>query len=297
MRCQTPGKICEGLWYLGHPESGVYLLDGSSESIIISGGTSYIVPALMCQLEEFGLSEDRISGILILHAHFDHIGIIPFFRKLHPGIRVYASDRAWQILGQPRNIITINEFSHRMAQRMGMADAALGLDWPDGLRGETVYEGTAIHLGNIDVLVMETPGHSSCSVSAYVPQLRALFPSDGGGIPYKGRIFAAPNSNFLQYRTSLQRMEPLDIDYICADHFGYVHGDEARSYLARSIQSADEEFERLSNIYEQFRDVEIAAKEAASSFLAEHPDYFLTPDIYEGICGQMMKQIARLAEA
>jgi len=297
MRCQTPGKVCEGLWYLGHPESGVYLLEGSNESIIISGGTSYIAPALIRQLEEFAISEDRISGILILHAHFDHIGIVPIFRQRHPGIRVYASDRAWQILGEPRNIATVNEFSHRIAKRMGMADSALGLDWPDGLRGETVYEGTAIALGNIDVLVMETPGHSSCSVSAYVPQLKALFPSDGGGIPYRGRIFAAPNSNFVQYRASLLRMEQLDIEYICADHFGYVYGNEARSYLARSIQSVDEEFERLSNIYERFRDVEVAAQEAASSFLKEHPDYFLTPDIYEGICRQMIKQIARSTAA
>ena len=53
---------------------------------------------------------------------------------------------------------------------------------------ESVSEGTTINLGNIDVQIMETPGHSSCSITAYVPQLLALFPSDGGGIPYKETV-------------------------------------------------------------------------------------------------------------
>lgn len=293
MRCQTPGRICDGLWYLGHTESGVYLLEGSDESMIISGGMSYIVPSVMNQLQEFGLREDRIFNILILHSHFDHIGIVPFFRQRHPDIRVYASSRAWQILAEPRNILTINEYSHRIAERMGMADAGCELDWPQGLLGESVYEGTTINLGNIDVQIMETPGHSSCSISAYVPQLRVLFPSDGGGIPYKDTIVAAPNSNFTQYEESLKKMEPLRVEYLCADHFGYVCGDEACSYLARSIKSAEEEHTRFVTIYSRLGDTEVAAKEAASSFLAENPDYFLSPDIYEGICRQMMKQIAK----
>jgi 2-aminobenzoylacetyl-CoA thioesterase len=293
MRSQTPGKICDGLWYLGRAESGVYLIAGRDESMIISGGMSYIAPSVMRQLQEFGLKEDRISSMLILHAHFDHIGIVPFFRQRHPDIRVYASRRAWQILAEPRNILTINEFSRRVTEHMGSADAGCELDWPQGLLGESVYEGTTINLGGIEVQIMETPGHSSCSITAYVPQLRALFPSDGGGIPYKETIVAAPNSNFTQYKDSLKKMEPLTVKYLCADHFGYVSGDEAGSYLARSIQSAEQEYTRLATIYHRLQDIEIAAKEAASSFLAQNPDYFLSPDIYEGICRQMMKQIAK----
>ncbi len=293
MRRQDPGRICDGLWYLGHSESGIYLLEGSNESMIISGGMSYIVPAVMSQLQEFGLREDRILHILILHSHFDHVGIVPFFRQRNPKIRVYASGRAWQILAEPRSISTINKFSHRIAERMGMPDPGNELDWPQGLLGENVYEGTTINLGNIDVQIMETPGHSSCSISAYVPQLRALFPSDGGGIPYKNIIVAAPNSNFIQYEESLRKMEPLRVSYLCADHFGYISGDEALCYLSDSIKSAEEERAKFTAIYNRFKDIKIAAKEAAALFLAENPDYFLSPDIFEGICLQMIKQIAR----
>lgn len=295
MRCRAPGKICDGLYYLGHAESGVYLVAGRNEAMIISGGMSYIAPVVARQLQELGVGEDCISSMLILHAHFDHIGIVPFFRQRHPDLKVYASARAWQILTEPRNILTINQFGRRVTEHLGIVDSEYVPDWRPGPPGETVYEDSAINLGGIDVHILETPGHSSCSVTAYVPQLQALFPSDGGGIPYKEAIVAAPNSNFIQYTDSLKKMERLTVKYLCADHFGYVTGDEALSYVARSLESTEQEYRRLAAIYHRVQDVEIAAKEAASSFLAQNPDYFLSPDIYEGICRQMMKQIARFS--
>ncbi len=293
MRCESPGRVTDRLWYLGHKESGIYLLEGRDQSLIISGGTSYIVPTVMRQLEEFSLKEDRILGMLILHSHFDHIGVIPYFKRRNPELRIFGSRRAWEVLSVPGNVSTINEFSRQIATKMGAGPIGSDLEWPENVQGEAVQDGDIINLGGVTLEIMETPGHSSCSISAYCPELGALFPSDGGGIPYKGTIVAAPNSNFDQYRASLQRMALLTVDYLCADHFGYVYGEEARSYIENSIKSADEEFQRLANIYRRSKDVDIAARDAASSFLDQNPDYFLTPDIYEGVCRQMMKYVAR----
>jgi len=265
--------------------------------MIISGGMSYLVPVLLHQFDEFGLKEDRIQGIIILHAHFDHIGIVPFFLKRHPELKIYASGRAWQILHQPKSIRTINEFSHSQTERMGLhVPYEEGeLDWHLGLSGDTLSEGDSMDLGGMGLQILETPGHSSCSISAYVPQIRALFPSDGGGIPYKGSIIAAANSNFALYLESLRKMELLQVDYLCADHFGYFHGDEAKRYISRSIDLARKELARLEEIYRRSPNIEAAAKEMASSFITENPDYFLTLEIYEGICRQMMRHIAKTA--
>ena len=292
---QKPGKVCDGLWYLGRPESGVYLLEGRNGSIIISGGMSYLASDLLRQFDEFGLKEDRIRGMVILHAHFDHIGIVPFFRRRNPDIRVYASARGWEILSEPKHIDTINHFSHRLTERMKMdvPYTPEELDWPVGLSGDRIFEGDVIDLGDRQIKIFETPGHSSCSISAYVPRIKALFPSDGGGIPYKGTILAAANSNFTLYLESLRKLETLQIDYLCADHFGYVSGDEATTYISSSIESAIKERARLEEIYRRSLDIDVAAREAASSFIRENPDYFLTPDIYEGVCRQMMRHIAK----
>jgi len=295
VNCQNPDKVCDGLWYLGRPESGVYLLEGRNGSIIISGGMSYLVPTLLHQFDEFGLDERRINGIIILHAHFDHIGIVPFFRRRNPGLKIYASARAWQILSESKNIDTINQFSRQTTERMKIDApyAADQLDWPVGLSGDTISEGDVIDLGNREIQIFETPGHSSCSIAAYVPQIKALFPSDGGGIPYKGTIIASANSNFTLYLESLKKMEMLQVDYLCADHFGYVFGNEAKSYISSSIDLATKERARLEDIYRRSLDIEVAAREMASSFINANPDYFLTLEIYEGVCRQMMRHIAK----
>lgn len=295
MNCQNPGKVCDGLWYLGRPESGVYLLEGRNGSIIISGGMSYLVADLLRQFDEFGLKENRIRGVVILHAHFDHIGIVPFFRRRNPDIKIYASARGWEILSEPKHIDTINQFSHRLTERMkvDVPYTREELDWPAGLSGDRISEGDVIDLGSRQIQIFETPGHSSCSISAYVPQIKALFPSDGGGIPYKGTILASANSNFTLYLESLKRLETLEIDYLCADHFGYVYGNEANTYISSSIDSAMKERARLEDIYRRSFDIDAAAREMASSFIRENPDYFLTLDIYEGVCRQMMRHIAK----
>lgn len=273
----------------------MYLLEGRTEAIIISGGMSYLAPDLLRQFDEFGLKEDRIRGIVILHAHFDHIGIVPFFRRRNPDIKIYASARGWEILSKPKHIDTINQFSHQLTERMRI-DVPFEreeLDWPVGLSGDRIGEGDEIDLGNRQIKIFETPGHSSCSISVYVPQIKALFPSDGGGIPYKGDIRPSANSNFTLYLESLKKLEALQIDYLCADHFGYVCGNEANTYISSSIDATIKERARLEEIYRRSFDIDAAAREAASSFIRENPDYFLTLDIYEGVCRQMMRHIAK----
>jgi len=298
MQSQTPGKICDGLWYLGFLETGVYLLENRDEYMIVSGGMSYILPTIMLQMKEFGLREERIKSVLILHAHFDHIGIVPYFHRTRTGVKVYGSERAFEILANPRAIDTINDFSRDVAAKMGMHDVCANyqLDWEVGLKGETVCENGIIKVGELEVQIIETPGHSSCSISAYVPQLRALFPSDGGGIPYKDKIVPAANSNYTFYMESLKKLKELQVEYMCADHFGYVYGDEARDYMARSLESAVEEYAMYEKVYRRTRDIEVAAREVATAWLTANPDYFLTPEIYLGICRQTMKHIARIVD-
>lgn len=287
------------MWYLGRKESGVYWLEGTDSAIVISGGTSYIAPDVVRQIREFRLDEEKLNGLLILHAHFDHIGIIPFLKRRYPHMTVYGSGRAWEILGTPKNVETINQFSRIVAERMGTLDVLKrhDLDWPVGLTGEVVNDGQRISLGDRDVQILFTPGHSSCSLTAYAPDIMALFPSDGGGIPYKDTIVCAGNSNYTQYQASLKKLAQLDVRYVCADHFGYVYGEEATGYMAQSIAAAKSERAMLEECYKRECDVARAARSYTETFFRDNHDYFLSPDIYEGVCRQMMRHIAKCLES
>ena len=120
MRHRNAGKIHDHLWYLGREESGVYLLEGNTSSLIISGGMSYLAPTVESQLNAFGIDETKIGKLLILHTHFDHVGLVPFFRQRCPGLEMIASEKGWKILQMPKAIDTINTFSRMVAERMGM---------------------------------------------------------------------------------------------------------------------------------------------------------------------------------
>ena len=216
MRSRRAGRIRDSLWYLGREESGIYLLEGKTSSLIISGGMSYLAPIVRTQIRDFGIDEAKIGKLLILHAHFDHVGLVPFLKRRYPDLELYASARAWEILQMPKGIETINTFSHLIAERMGLSGRLEGMDlrWRDDLSGAEVSEGTTIDLGGTIVEILETPGHSSCSISAYAPEMRALFPSDGGGIPYGEAIIPSGNSNFTRYQQSLAKLNHLAVDIL-----------------------------------------------------------------------------------
>ena len=298
MRIRQPAKICDHLWFLGCENSCVYLLEGDTESMIISGGMGYIVPDLLQQMKEFGIDETRITKLLILHSHFDHVGIIPFLKRRNKALVLYGSARAWEILHKPKAIDTINNFSREVAKQVGREGvyAAYDLEWRESLSGAIVSEGDIIDLGGMEGHVYETPGHSSCSISFYIPHLKALFASDGAGIPYKDTIVISANSNFTKYQESLEKLKELDVEYLCADHYGYISGKESRNFIRQCIETAKDYRSLLEDVYLREGDIESAAKKMLEAFLAENEDYFLSSNIMEGVYRQTFRHIAGVME-
>jgi len=295
MRIRNAGKVTDGLWCLGSEASNIYLLEGDEESMIVSGGMSYLVPTLLEQFQVFGIDETRITKLLILHAHFDHIGTIPFFKRRNLSLEVYASARGWEILGMPKAITTINNFGRDVAVHMGFEGVYSQYDigWGDDISGKSVVEGDHLGVKPLEGIVYETPGHSSCSVSFYVPSIKALFPSDGGGIPYKEMIIASGNSNFTKYQESLEKLKDLDVEFLCADHYGYIIGEEAGNYIRESIQTARARRSEMEEVYLQSRDMEVATRELVERFYRDNPDYLLTPEIFAGVYRQMLRHIVK----
>jgi glyoxylase-like metal-dependent hydrolase (beta-lactamase superfamily II) len=298
MRIRKPGKVRDRLWFLGREESGVYFLEGNDESMIINGGMSYIVSDLLRQFKEFGIDEERITKLLILHAHFDHVGIVPFFKRRHPKIDIYASRRGWEILQTGKAIQTINEFSRSIAKRTGeeIIYSTFDLDWRDDVTGKTVGDRDRIDLGGVDISVLEIPGHSSCSIAAYVPEFKVLFPTDGGGIPFDETIVTSGNSNYTKYQQSLEKLKDLEVEYYCADHYGYVEGKEAREFISKSIETARQQRERIEKVYRSTQDIDLAVQKLIPIFYQETPDYFLSPEIVQDVFRQMVRHIAGVME-
>ncbi len=294
MRLRTPGKICEGLWYLGVEESGIYLLEGRDSAMLISGGMSYILPDVIRQLDDFGINQEKIKSHVILHSHFDHVGVIPFFKRKLPEIQLYGSHRAWELLAMPKAVETINKYSQLVTERMRPNITGLDYDyqWRNDITGLQVTENTRIDLGDIEAVIYETPGHSSCSISVYVPALKALFPSDAGGIPYKDTIFPTGNSNFTMFQSSLERLSRLEVNYLGADHYGYLAGEEAQAFIGATAQMAARLRRLIETVFARKNDIDSTVSLLITEHYRQNPDYFLAPEILTGVYRQMVRHIS-----
>ena len=293
MRYRNPQKINDHLWFLGSRESCVYLLRGSKGFLLISGGLVSIIPDVLRQLENHRIDPASINGLLVLHTHFDHVGIVPFFKRLNPKMTVYASPRAIQIFNKPKAIKGINAASCAYLKTLGQKGLLHDFDfeWRIGMSFQAVSEGDIIDLGDMHVRVIETPGHSPCSISAYVPAIKALFPSDAGGIPYGDRTITYGTSNYTQFQKSLEKMVSLEVKYLCSDHYGYVSGTEARHFIARSSQEADRRRALMADAFARKGNLEDAAQQLAVRFREENSGEVVPFDIFVESFRQMIRHV------
>jgi glyoxylase-like metal-dependent hydrolase (beta-lactamase superfamily II) len=280
---------------LGGEESCVYLLEGGQTSVLISAGMSYILPDLFRQLAWWGMKPESIEHVVILHAHFDHVGVVPYLKRNRPDIRIYASARGWEVLANPKAVSVINEFSEKVRRRMkGSEDPLAGMDWTwrDDVKGETLAQGDCLDIGGRQVRFFETPGHSSCSISAWVPESKVLFPSDAVAIPYRDEYIIAVGSSFEKYLASLDKLAGLDARMICADHYGCIAGDEAREYIGQTRDATAQMMDRMRRALQTEGNIEQAARELIRLHYKLRPDYFVHPDILQRTYTQMLKQLA-----
>ncbi len=293
-----PGKVTDRITFLGSVDCCVYAVDGGEEAILIGGGMVYVAPDLLRQIDEFGIDERKIKRLVILHAHFDHCGLIPFLKKRWPWAVVTASARAKKLLSDPNISQTIANFNQAAVEAAGLQDKAeeLGLEFTAIDVEETVGEGDVISCGDLTFEVMEVPGHSSCSIALYMPREKALFPSDAAGIRYKDYFLAAGNSNFDLYQQSLEKMATYDVEVVLGEHYGASVGEDARIFLPRTIESARRTRMLLEESYKRTRNVEKSTEEIADVLLNEAPGAFFSRDILSLISGQMVKYIARTLE-
>ena len=243
MWIREPQKVSEEIEYLGTTDMCVYLLKGR-EYMFIEGGMSYVVPTLLRQLDERGVDQSKITKFLILHSHFDHCGMVPFFKRRLPQIEVLASARTKEVYGKEKAIHFIRERNRAMIEYYGMQREAaeFNLDIDAIPVDRVIKEGDRVDLGNgLTVEFSEVPGHSSCSIAAYVGKIRALFASDAAGIPNeRGIIYPIGNENFTQFQGSLAKLNEYDVEILCAARNGVFMGKDGREFISKTMRAAEQ---------------------------------------------------------
>ena len=294
MIIENPAMVTDRILLFGRKESCVYLLKGEGEYALIGGGMTYVIPDVIKQLREFKIEEDKIKRIVILHSHFDHCGIVPFFKKRWPWIKITASARAKELLARADVVERIGSLNRMLLieHDLGKQTIEMGLEFDAIDVEDVVKEGDVIICGDLSMEVIDTPGHSSCSIAVYVPHQKAMFGSDAGGVPFGDKIFTAANSNFDKYQNSLEKMAGYEINVYLAEHYGARTGGDARDYLQKSMDSALKTRRILEESYGKTKDIQKSTGEITDRFMEWVPADFMPKDIIAMVVGQMLKYIA-----
>jgi len=296
MIIEKPGFVTDRILFLGRKESCVYLLKGSEEFALLGGGLTYIVPDIIQQLKRFKIEEKKIKRIIILHSHFDHCGIVPFFKRRWPWVSITASQRAKELLDKPEVMESISSLNQILSTEHGLEqpDKDIGIELGRINIDDVVKEGDILSCDDLPMEVMEVPGHSSCSIAIYVPQEKAMFASDAGGIPIGDRIFTAANSNFDKYQESLQKMARYEIEVYLTEHFGARTGSDGRHFLQKSMDAAIETRSILEASYAKTKDIEKSTTEITDTVMEWVPESFMPKEIITMVIGQMIRFVAGL---
>jgi 2-aminobenzoylacetyl-CoA thioesterase len=268
MLTDKPGKIAEGLYLLGSQQNLMYLVRGE-ENMIIGGGMSWIAPYLDEQLDELKIGPGDIRYLVIQHAHFDHVGAIPYMQRKYPGMKVLATAAAKTTLSKEKVIQYMDLANKVMVEHVGPKERYEKLDLGIGIINvdKVVGDSTVIDLGNgMVVNFIETPGHSPCALSLYIPALKAIFPTDCAPCPI-GSIDnlarPSPQYDYNLYKKSLQKLLSHDIEICAFDHYDAVLGSDARQVLLNA-QALCKEFEaHVLDMYRESGDMEKVARQVA----------------------------------
>ena len=200
-----PSKVIElaqGIYQLRgeKPGSHVYLIKGDTKNVLIDTGVAGKFPALKDRLTELGLRVRDVNLIILTHEHYDHIGATAFF---HRTAVVAAHRLAANKLELQDEFVTFSKYKDQPSKPF----------WVD----IWLEDGSIIDLGNYELQVIHTPGHTSGCICLYEPRAGLLFTGD---TVFAGGTLSeiAVGGNVSDYVNSIRRLSNLKIKKLYPGH-------------------------------------------------------------------------------
>lgn len=222
----------------GKGSSTAFLILGKNKTALIDCGMAYCASSLIGNIQQVLNDERKLDYILLSHSHYYYISAVPYLRKIWPDVKVMAAEHAQNILNKKSALKTIKELNNQSALYYGSSQL---IDYDDTLMkvDHKISEGDSLNLGNISINVLETPGHTKCSLSFLVNN-EVIFPSETTGCMNKsGKINSAFIISYKQTIDSINKCRKANPRYIISPHFGLVDKSETPTYWEKCIEAAN----------------------------------------------------------
>ena len=206
----------------------VFLLDGGSEAALIDTGVGLEVDKILENIRDSGVPPKRITKIILTHAHSDHMGGASQLRAAFDA-QVYApwESAPWIRSGDEKAV------SLELAKRAGY--------YPEDyhLQGCAVdvelRDHDKIQVGDLEMVAIETPGHSRGHFSYLVRGYKRRLFFAGDLVFFGGAVILQniPDCSIQEYADSVCKLEGLGVNSLLCGHMtlplrnGQRHIDQA----------------------------------------------------------------------
>lgn len=235
------GSVTKEVSAAGHYIYPGYMIRGSSKNLMIEAGINILGPVYLENIGQFFGDENLLDLIFVTQSHYDHLGALPYLKRLLPHLKIGAAPRVRDLMQNPKVLSTMNFLSDALCDYVGNDMPATQEDttiraiaFDMGLR-----EGDVIDLGGISCHVYETPGHTRDHLSFYLPELSILFPGEALGNPAGDgtEVKVEFVTSYTDYIASIEKLYDLDPDIIAMSHMYVYHGDDARKHMDRTLKA------------------------------------------------------------
>jgi hydroxyacylglutathione hydrolase len=212
-RISVVGGGATGLGISHFLDPNVYLLSGGEELALVDAGAGWGEDRILDNVRSLGYEPERIRHIFLTHAHADHAGGAASLAE-RLGAQVYLSELEREALA------TADE------EALGLSIARRNGFYPEDYRlhpckvDVTLRGDERLRCGDLELVVIPTPGHSTGSVCFLVDtgEGAALFAGDtvfaGGRIS----LIVAPGSDLLAMQVSVAHLGGLNVASLLPGH-------------------------------------------------------------------------------
>lgn len=268
-----------------------YYVVGKTEAVIIECGMSVGVEVFAQQWRQIE-DQPQIKSILALHSHFDHVCGIPMLKNLFPDTRVLASAAAQKILsldkvltslGKADEVVSAAYFSQGL---ISSRPAPLQIDLL--AVDQVVGEGDSVDLGgNLKLNILATPGHSPCSIAAYLANEQIMFVSDAAGYRSPdGLMSPVFFQDYDLYMDTIRRLMTYPTEILAVGHGEVVVGKgQVQQFYEQSLAAAQEAFNKIRERLAEGEQEENLAGELFQTYikggLAFYPRHMMLGSMYQ----------------
>ncbi|MDI6806658.1 MAG: MBL fold metallo-hydrolase [Candidatus Aenigmarchaeota archaeon] len=215
---KEPIKVWEDVYQIGgagissFDDCSIYLVNAEPELVLIDSGTGESFDKLVENIRGLGLEPEKLSMIIVTHAHIDHIGSLAKLKEKFNS----------KILAHQLDVEKIESGEKVGAELYGVIYEPCQVDI------KLSKDEESLQIGKYEFKLLHIPGHTPGSIACYldISGKRVLFGQDVHG-PYN-----LPGADPEKAKTSLQKLIDLHSDILCEGHYSiYQPKERVEEYI------------------------------------------------------------------